>query len=260
MLNKNIDKGLKELRLPTIREIYAPLAQKAQSDTVAYEEYLFWLIEQEQESRRVSRIERRLEESKIPLSKDLSAFQMKRHSVKFGIQVKSLCKGDFIRQKENLLIFGNPGSGKTHLLCAIGQELIRSQDMRVLFTTNSRLMQELLLAKKNLQLTKVLKKLTFYQGIILDDIGYVEQSKEEVEVLFTFISECYEKTSLLISSNLPFSKWDLIFKDQMMATAAVDRLIHHSVILEMNVTSYRMESSKEKQKKENASMDEKKVN
>ena len=248
MLNKNLDKGLKELRLPIIREIYGSLAKKAQSDSTPYEEYLFWLIEQEQESRRVNRIKRRLEESKISLSKDLSTFQIKRHSTKFGIQVKCLCKGDFIIQKENLLVFGSPGSGKTHLLCAIGQEVIRSQDMRILFITNSRLMQDLLIAKKNLQLTKALKKLTFYQGIILDDIGYVEQSKEEVEVLFTLISECYEKTSLMITSNLPFSKWDIIFKNQMMATAAVDRLIHHSVILEMNVTSYRMEASKEKLK------------
>ena len=127
---------------------------------------------------------------------------------------------------------------------------MRSKDMRIQFLPCNRLLQELLLAKKNLQLTKVLKKMASYDGIILDDIGYVQQTQEEVEVLFTLISECYEKTSLLITSNLPFSKWNQIFKDSMMTTAAIDRLVHYSVILEMNVQSYRMEKAKKKREEE----------
>lgn len=250
MLKKQIEKGLKELHLPVIRDMYEPLAKRALAESTSFEQYLLWLIEQEQETRRVRRIERRLEESKLPLSKNLQSFNLKRLPSKIGSHVKSLLSGDFIRQKENLLIFGNPGSGKTHLLCGIAQELIRKYDLRLLFISSSKLLQDLLAAKRDLYLPRLIKRLTNYNGLIIDDIGYVQQNKEEVEVLFTLISECYERTSLLVTSNLPFSKWDKIFKDQMMTVAAVDRLIHHSVILEMNVSSYRIEQSKERVKNE----------
>jgi DNA replication protein DnaC len=246
MLKTQIESGLKELKLSTMKEIYKSLAERATLEDIPYEKYLFWLVEQEQENRRMKRIERRLEESKISLSKTIEAFEMKRLPTKLARQVQGLLTGDFIRQRENLLIFGNPGSGKTHLLQAIGQELIRKYDMRIQFVPCSRLLQELLLAKKNLQLPKAFKKLMSYQGLIIDDIGYTQQTKEEMEVLFTLISECYERTSILMTSNLPFSKWEQIFKDPMMTIAAIDRLVHHSVILETNVSSYRMEKSKEK--------------
>jgi len=250
MLKANIEAGLKALHLSLMKEVYQPLAIRAMTEAVPYEQYLYWLIEQEQESRRVKRIERRLEESKLPRSKTLESFDTRRLSQNLARQIQGLATGDFIKQKENLLIFGSPGSGKTHLLAAVGQSLVRSKDMRIQFLPCNRLLQELLLAKKNLQLTKVLKKMASYDGIILDDIGYVQQTQEEVEVLFTLISECYEKTSLLITSNLPFSKWNQIFKDSMMTTAAIDRLVHHSVILEMNVQSYRMEKAKKKREGE----------
>lgn len=245
-----LETGLIDLRLPVMKQIYKTLAQRAVSEGISYEQYLSWLVEQEREDKRVKRIERKLEESKLPLLKTLSSFDVKRFPQKLGGQIQGLMNGDFIRQKENLLVFGNPGSGKTHLLAAIGQELIRKQDMRIQFVTSHRLLQELLLCKRSLQLSKSLKKWSSYDGLIIDDIGYVQQDKEEMEVLFALISECYEKTSILISSNLPFSKWDQIFKDPMMASAAIDRLIHHCVILEMNVSSYRMEKSKEKKTKE----------
>ena len=245
-MKTQIESGLKELKLPTMKGIYKSLAERATLESVPYEKYLFWLVEQEQEHRRIKRIDRRLEESKISLSKTIEAFELKRLPPKLACQVQGLLTGDFIRQKENLLIFGSPGSGKTHLLQAIGQELIRKYDMKIQFVPCSRLLQELLLAKKNLQLPKVFKKLMGYQGLIIDDIGYTQQTKEEMEVLFTLISECYERTSILMTSNLPFSKWEQIFKDPMMTVAAIDRLVHHSVILEMNVSSYRIEKSKEK--------------
>jgi DNA replication protein DnaC len=250
---KSIELGLKELHLPMMREMYKPLAEKATTESIPYEHYLYWLIEQEQEHRRVKRIERRLEDSKLPLSKMMTNFEMKRLPHKLARQIQGLLNGDFIRQKENLLVFGNPGSGKTHLLAALGQELIRRYDMRIQFIPSNRLLQELLAAKANFQLPKLLKKLISYNGLIIDDIGYIQQSKEEVEVLFTLIAECYEKTSILLTSNLPFSKWDQIFRDPMMTTAAIDRLIHHSVILEINVPSYRMEESKEKKRQESDS-------
>jgi DNA replication protein DnaC len=241
-----VDGGLKELHLPIMREKYRSLAEKATSEAARYEEYLFWLIEQEQEGRRVKRIERRLEESKLPLQKTMTSFDLKRFSSKLACRINGLLSGDFIQQKENLLVFGSPGSGKTHLLAAIGQELICRHDMKVYFTSTHRMVQELLLAKRDLHLPKMLKKWTSYDALIIDDIGYVQQTREEMEVLFALISEFYERSSLLISSNLPFSKWEQIFKDPMMAMAAIDRLVHHSVILEINVPSYRMEGSKEK--------------
>ena len=160
--------------------------------------------------------------------------------------MKALLDGAFLDRKENVLAFGNPGSGKTHLLSALGQELIRN-GRRIGFTTCARLVQDLLLAKKELRLSRAIKKLAYYEGLVIDDLGYVQQSREEMEVLFTLLAERYERGSVLITSNLPFSKWEAIFKDPMTTAAAIDRLVHHSVILELNIPSYRMEQAKKNQ-------------
>jgi DNA replication protein DnaC len=154
-----------------------------------------------------------------------------------------LTDGSFLNRCENILAFGNPGSGKTHLLCAIGHELI-AKGRRVLFIGCSQLVQDLLIAKRDLAMSKLLKKLSRYDAIIVDDIGYVQHSRQEMEVLFTFLADRYERGSLMITSNLPFSKWEQIFKDPMTAAAAIDRLVHHSVILELNIESYRMQVAK----------------
>ncbi len=160
-------------------------------------------------------------------------------------KVKTLLGGDFLDRAENVLVFGKSGSGKTHLLCAIGQELIR-QGRKVQFFTCSLLVQELLIAKRDLKLSRTIKRLSQCDALIIDDIGYVQQSREEMEVLFTLLAERYERGSVLLTSNLPFSKWEQIFKDPMTTAAAIDRLVHHSVILELNVGSYRLESAKRK--------------
>jgi DNA replication protein DnaC len=160
-----------------------------------------------------------------------------------------LTDGSFLNRTENVLAFGNPGSGKTHLLCAIGHELIQ-QDRRVLFISCAQLVQDLLIAKKELEMTKLLKKLSRYDAVIIDDIGYVQQSRQEMEVLFTFLADRYERGSLMITSNLPFSKWEQIFKDPMTTAAAIDRLVHHSVIVELNIDSYRMEQAKKEKENE----------
>ena len=148
-----------------------------------------------------------------------------------------------------MLAFGPPGSGKTHLLCALGQELIH-QGRRVLFRPCSLLVQELLIAKRDLMLAKVLKRLSRYDVMIIDDIGYVQQSRQEMEVLFTLLAQRYERGSVMITSNLPFSQWERIFKDPMTTAAAIDRLVHHSVILELNLPSYRLEASKQRVQRE----------
>lgn len=238
---------LKELHLPTVRECFEAAALQARQEALSYERYLLELCEREMEVRREKRIERLLRESKLPLEKSLGAFNLKRLPQKVLQQANVLLEGHFLGKRENVLAFGNPGSGKTHLLCAIGQELIR-KGHRVLFMSCGLLVQELLIAKRDLKLAKVFKRLSGFAAIILDDIGYVQQNREEMEVLFALLAERYERGSILVTSNLPFSKWDSIFKDAMTTAAAIDRLVHHSVILELNLPSYRIEHAKKTKK------------
>ncbi len=200
------------------------------------------LAECEREVRRSNRIERPLRESKLFMEKSLSTLDLKRLPAKAAQQVRSLLEGDFVNRCENVLIFGNPGSGKTHVACAIGQEMICA-GRSVMFASCGLIVQDLLAAKRDLKLRGFLKKICRYQVMILDDIGYVQYSREEMEVLFALLAERYERGSVVLTSNLAFSGWESIFKDPM-TTAAIDRLVHHSVILELNVPSYRAEQAK----------------
>jgi len=195
-----------------------------------------------------NKIKRLLRSSRLPLEKSLAVFDLKRLPVRVRQQVKVLLEGGFLERKENILAFGNPGSGKTHLLCAIGQELIH-QGHSVYFTTSSSLVQELLRAKRDLKLDKILKKFSRFDALLIDDIGYVQHEQQEMEVLFILLAARYECGSVMLTSNLPFSKWDAIFKDPMTTAAAIDRLVHHSVILELNISSYRVKHAKTSQKK-----------
>lgn len=240
---------LQGLCLSTIRKQYMDIAQQSLAESASYEQYLFNVVQPEWDARRFKRIERRLKESRLPLEKDMESFDLKRLPVKATQQIRTLRNGAFIDNNENLLIFGTPGSGKTHLVCALAHELIR-QDKRIYFSTCALLLQELLLAKKELRLPRLLKKFNRYDAIIIDDIGYVQQDKEEMEVLFTMLADRYETGSVMITSNLPFSKWEHIFKDPMMTAAAVDRIVHHSVIMELNLVSYRISSAKKQRKME----------
>jgi DNA replication protein DnaC len=252
-LKKKLNHRLKELHLPTMRNFYPTLCELALKESMSYEEFLFELLEKECDERRSNRIHRLLRESKLPLEKNMENFESQRLPLKVNHQVKALTEGSFVDRHENVLVFGNPGSGKTHLLCGIGQELVR-KGRRVQFSTCSLLVQDLLVAKKELCLAKKLKKLSGYDALIIDDIGYVQQDREEMEVLFTLFADRYERSSVMLSSNLPFSKWEQIFKDPMVTAAAIDRLVHHSVIIELNLESYRMEqalkSKKSKEEKE----------
>jgi DNA replication protein DnaC len=238
-----IKKYLKELRLPGIREYFDEYIRLAIKDSISYEQFFLGLLEYESEYRYESRISRYLRQSGLPSEKRMDTFDLKRLPFKINQLVKTLTAGDFINRHENVLVFGVPGSGKTHLLCALGHELIK-QNKRVLFTTCSILVQELLIAKRDLLLAKKLSKLSKFEAIIIDDIGYVQQSREEMEVLFTLLADRYERSSIMLTSNLPFSKWEVIFKDPMVTAAAIDRLVHHSIILELNMPSYRMEYAK----------------
>jgi DNA replication protein DnaC len=254
-VNNDLTAYLRELHLPAIRRSFEEKARQAERETLAYERYLLELVERECQERRANRITRLLQASKLPLEKTIENFDLKRLPVKAGRQVKALLDGTFLDRHENVLAFGNPGSGKTHLLSAVGQELIR-QGRRVAFSTCVRLVQDLLRAKQELRLSRAIQKLAYYEALVIDDIGYVQQSREEMEVLFTLLAERYERGSVLLTSNLPFSKWEAIFKDPLTTASAIDRLIHHSIILELNIASYRMEQAKKRKTEDECSGDQ----
>lgn len=236
---------LKELHLPAIRECFAQKAQEAVTQGLSPEAYLCEVIEIECAARRQRSIERRLRESKLPLEKTFSTLDLARFDRKQLRQIDVLREGSFLKRTENVLAFGQPGAGKTHLLAALGHEFVKAGH-RVLFVNCSLFVQELLRAKADLKLERYLNKIASFEALIIDDIGYVQQSREEMEVLFTLLAARYERGSVLLTSNLSFSKWECIFKDPMTTAAAIDRLVHHSVILELNVPSYRMEQAQKR--------------
>ena len=249
-MNKDVSQGLmrclQELHLPAVRAQYEAVARQASAETWSYPDYLREVLERECQQRRQHRIERLLKTSKLPLEKNLAAFDRKRLPARVNQQFATLLEGSFLDRHENVLAFGTVGSGKSHALCALAQELIVTQGRRMVFCKCALLVQELLRAKRDLKLARVLKRLAGIEGLLIDDIGYVQQGREEMEVLFTLLAERYERGSVLLTSNLPFSKWESIFKDAMTTAAAIDRLVHHSVILELNLPSYRMEQAKKK--------------
>jgi DNA replication protein DnaC len=243
---QRLEAGLKDLRLPTMRGCFEETAERARAESLSYEQYLLELADREQEVRRRHRIERALRESGLPLEKTLEAFDRTRLPRKVDAHVNALLEGTFLDRRENVLAFGSPGTGKSHLLCAIAQELVYA-DRRVLFRRCDVLVQELLLAKRDLMLPRLLKRWGRYDALVIDDIGYVQQGREEMEVLFNLLAHRYERGSVMVTSNLPFSRWEEIFKDPMTTAAAIDRLVHHSVVLELNIPSYRLEASKRRQ-------------
>ena len=237
---------LRELCLTAMAPRIGELLQMAEAQNWGYRKLLLQLCETELAERRERRHQRLLRESRLPSGKTLGNLNENQLPAKILRQMATLLEGGFVERAENLLAFGLPGRGKTHFLCALGRELILRHGYAIYFTPTFKLVQQLLSAKKELRLDAQLKKLDHFDAIILDDIGYVQQSREEMEVLFTFLADRYERRSLLISSNLVFSKWDQIFKDPMTTMAAVDRLVHHAVILEFDGESMRTPRQKEK--------------
>jgi DNA replication protein DnaC len=248
-LRKQLTDLLKELHLPMFREYHAEYAAKATNEGLSYEQYLLELAQIECDVRRANKIAGLVKASQLPMEKTLENFDLKRMPLRIRQQVKILLEGSFVDRKENLLAFGSPGSGKTHLLCGICHELAR-QGRRVYFSTCDSMVQQLLRAKRDLELDKLLKKLSHFDALMIDDFGYVKQDRDEMELLFTLLAHRYERGSMLITSNLPFSKWEVIFKDPMTTAAAIDRLVHHSVVLELNVPSYRAEEATKRKKQD----------
>ncbi len=244
---------IKELHLPALLRSYSDAAGRAQKESLSYEAFLLEVLEREVESSWNNRIERLLRESRLPEGKTRETFDWKRLPPGLMQQSKVLLEGLFVERRENLVCFGNPGSGKTHLLCAIARAQVE-KGRAVYYSPATLLVQELLIAKRELRLAKVLKRFSKYPVLVLDDIGYVQQDRDEMEVLFTLLAKRYERGSVLITSNLPFSKWNQIFKDPMTTAAAVDRLVHHSVIMELNLPSYRMEAAKKRSETKSGSV------
>lgn len=199
---------------------------------------LLEILQMEQDDRQQRRVQRLLRASKLPPGKTFAAFDDDKLPRALASKIRELLRGDFLNQAVNVLAFGLPGTGKTHVACALGHALVAAGHS-VLFTPTFQLVQHLLAAKRDLELPRALRKLDCFELLILDDIGYVQQGAEEIEVLFTLMAERYERRSMLITSNLVFSEWDRIFKNPMTTAAAIDRLVHHSVILEFDVPSYR---------------------
>ena len=239
---------LRSFRLPTMAAIWEESVARAERENWGYKRLLQHLCESEEQDRRERKVQRLLNESGLPDGKTLGNLDEKILPMKIRRLLPTLLEGHFVERAENLLAFGLPGRGKTHFLAAVGRELILRHRYPVLFTPTFKLVQQLLAAKKELRLESELKRLDRFAAVILDDIGYVQQDRQEMEVLFTFLAERYERRSVLITSNLVFSKWDQIFKDPMTTMAAIDRLVHHATILEFNNESVRGQQARGRQK------------
>ena len=195
----------RELRLPSFRDHFQEAATRATTENLSHLDYLSELTTLECEARREGRIRRLLTRSRLPLGKTWDSFDFARLPLNVKRQLETLRDGSFLNRRENVLLFGKPGSGKSHALCALARELIQ-QGHSMLFTTCGLLVQQLLIAKRDLRLPKLIKQFSSFEGLIIDDLGYVQQSREEMEVLFMLLAERYERGSVLLTSNLAFSK------------------------------------------------------
>ena len=237
--------GLRTLNLSCMARIHPQVALAAAQQGLSHEAFLAELVRAECEQRTQHRLERRLQQSKLPREKTFATLHLDRYSPALQLAIERLRDGAFVPQAVNVIAVGRPGSGKSHLAAALGAQLI-ALDYAVLWTTTATLVQRLLAAKRDLRLPQELAKLDHYAALILDDIGYVQHNREEMEVLFTLLADRYEKRSVIITTNLVFSDWGQIFKDPMTTMAAVDRVVHHSVVLDfLQVASYRAQAAQE---------------
>ena len=235
----NITFMFSRLRLPSMKNGWERLASRADAEGWPAARLLSVLAELELADRQRRRIERHLGEARLLPAKSLESFDFGATPTISRSRVMALASSDsWLEQGRNVIIFGPPGAGKSHLASAIGLALVE-RGKRVLFTRTTDLVQRLQTAHRELKLEGMLDRLNRYDLLILDDLSYARKDQAETSVLFELISVRYECRSTLITANTPFVEWKKVFPDENTAVAAVDRLIHHCVILEMNVESYR---------------------
>ena len=243
---------LHTLRLPAFADTFADLALKAAKEGLTHESFLYELARAECVQRDQRRIARLLHQSGLPQEKTFHSLRLERFPAGVRQQVERLRSGAFLHEAVNVVAVGRPGAGKSHLAAALGQDLVLA-GTPVLWTSTATLVQRLLAAKRDLHLPQLLAQLDRCPCLILDDIGYVQQDRDEMEVLFTLLAERYERRSVIITTNLVFSEWTRIFKDPMTTMAAIDRVVHHSVILDlMGVESYRAKEASNQQEQGNS--------
>ncbi|MER9058470.1 IS21-like element helper ATPase IstB [Mesorhizobium sp. M0199] len=236
---------LNELRLPTIKTLWPQFAEQADKEGWPAARFLSAIAEHELAERDRRRIERHLAEAHLPPGKTLDSFAFDAVPMVSKAQVMAMTAGDsWLAKGANILLFGPPGGGKSHLAAAIGLALIEN-GWRVLFTRTTDLVQKLQVARRELQLESAIAKLDKFDLLILDDLAYVTKDQAETSVLFELICARYERRSIMITANQPFGEWNRVFPDPAMTLAAVDRLVHHATIFEMNVESYRRRSAME---------------
>ena len=243
MTDESLPVLLRALRLPSFTKHFQELADRSRERGDSFESYLRQLVDLEMDGRQTRRIVRGLKASHLPADKTLSTLERDRLPLAVQRHLPNLCEGGFTRTGTNVLLFGLPGRGKSHVACAIGHALVRA-GRRVRFYAAYELVQQLLAARRDLKLPDALRRLDRFDAVIVDDIGYVQQTRDEAEVLFTFFAERYERRSVIVTSNLVFSEWNRIFKGPMTTACAIDRLVHHSTILELTGPSYREEKAK----------------
>ncbi len=237
---------LRRLNLGYMSRNFADVALHAAKEGVTHETFLYELVRLECEQRDHRRIERRRRLSGLPADKTFRTLQLGRFPPSLRLQIERLRAGAFVHEAVNVIALGRPGAGKSHIAAALGEELLLLGHA-VLWSTTTALVQRLLAAKRDLRLPQELARLERFACVILDDIGYVQQDRDEMEVLFTFLADRYEHQSVIITTNLVFSEWDRIFKDPMTTMAAIDRVVHHSVILDlMALDSYRVEEAQQR--------------
>ena len=239
---------LGDLRLPAIKTLWPDFANRADKEGWPAARFLAALAEHEIAERARRRIARHLDEARLPPGKTLESFDFDAVPMVSKAQIMALAAGDtWLEQGANVIMFGPPGGGKSHLAAALGMALVET-GWRVLFTRTTDLVQKLQLARRNLDLEAALAKLDKYHLLICDDLAYVTKDQAETSVLFELIGARYERRSLLVTANQPFGEWNKVFPDQAMTLAAVDRLVHHATILEMNVESYRRREALERKR------------